>query len=104
MPCGIPSRPHAEERCAAAHLEARGRPVAAPSFETPSLRSALRMRRSEDFSRGELWQFVALHRTVVVIGFIPMTKTLKDVLERAESWPDWAQQELVDLSLEIDRE
>jgi RNA polymerase-binding transcription factor DksA len=33
-----------------------------------------------------------------------MTKALKDLLERAESWPDWAQQELADLSLEIDRE
>jgi predicted transcriptional regulator len=33
-----------------------------------------------------------------------MTPTLKDVLVRAESWPDWAQQELTDLALEIDRE
>jgi RNA polymerase-binding transcription factor DksA len=33
-----------------------------------------------------------------------MSKTLKDVLERAERWPDWAQQELAELSLEIDRE
>jgi hypothetical protein len=33
-----------------------------------------------------------------------VTKTIKDVLELAESWPEWAQQELADLSLEIDRE
>jgi hypothetical protein len=33
-----------------------------------------------------------------------MTKTLKDVLERAESWPEWAQQELAELAVEIDRE
>ncbi len=33
-----------------------------------------------------------------------MTKTIKDVLTLAETWPDWAQQELADLSLEIDRE
>jgi hypothetical protein len=33
-----------------------------------------------------------------------MTRTLKDVLERAESWPEWAQRELADLSIEIDRE
>jgi hypothetical protein len=33
-----------------------------------------------------------------------MTKTLKDVLKRAEGWPEWAQQELADLSAEIDRE
>lgn len=33
-----------------------------------------------------------------------MTKILKDVMARAESWPDWAQQDLADLALEIDRE
>jgi hypothetical protein len=33
-----------------------------------------------------------------------MTKSLKDVLALAENWPDWAQQELADLSLEIDRD
>jgi predicted transcriptional regulator len=33
-----------------------------------------------------------------------MTKTLKDVLARAETWPEWAQQELSELALEIDRE
>ena len=33
-----------------------------------------------------------------------MTKTLKDVLALVESWPDWAQRELADISLEIDRE
>ncbi len=33
-----------------------------------------------------------------------MTKTLKDVLERAATWPDWAQDDLADLALEIDRE
>lgn len=33
-----------------------------------------------------------------------MTKALKDVLARAENWPDWARQDLADLALEIDRE
>lgn len=33
-----------------------------------------------------------------------MTKTLKDVLARAESWPEWAQQDLAEVALEIDRE
>jgi hypothetical protein len=33
-----------------------------------------------------------------------MTKELKDVLARVESWPDWAQQDLAELALEIDRE
>jgi len=33
-----------------------------------------------------------------------MTKTLKDVLALAETWPDWAQQELAELSREIDRD
>jgi hypothetical protein len=33
-----------------------------------------------------------------------MTKSLKDVLALAENWPDWAQQELADLSIEIDRD
>ncbi len=33
-----------------------------------------------------------------------MTKALKDVLARAESWPDWAQQDLAEAALEIDRE
>ena len=29
---------------------------------------------------------------------------LKDVLNRAEKWPEWAQQDLADLAIEIDRE
>lgn len=33
-----------------------------------------------------------------------MTKTLKDVLERAAGWPEWAQQDLAELAQEIDRE
>ena len=33
-----------------------------------------------------------------------MTKTLRDILERAETWPEWAQQDLAELALEIDRE
>jgi hypothetical protein len=33
-----------------------------------------------------------------------MKKALKDVLARAEAWPDWAQQDLAELALEIDRE
>lgn len=33
-----------------------------------------------------------------------MTQELKDVLARAERWPDWAQQDLAELALEIDRE
>lgn len=45
-----------------------------------------------------------------VFGMMPMageslmTKELKDVLALAESWPDWAQQDLAELALEIDRE
>ena len=31
-----------------------------------------------------------------------MTKTLKAVLERAESWPQWAQDDLAELACEID--
>jgi hypothetical protein len=31
-----------------------------------------------------------------------MTKTLKAVLERAETWPQWAQDDLAALALEID--
>jgi predicted transcriptional regulator len=33
-----------------------------------------------------------------------MSKTLKDVLARAAGWPEWAQQHLVELADEIDRE
>ena len=33
-----------------------------------------------------------------------MTKTLRDVLERAATWPEWAQEDLAQLALEIDRE
>jgi hypothetical protein len=33
-----------------------------------------------------------------------MTKTLKDVLSRAETWPEWAQRDLAELAAEIDRE
>lgn len=33
-----------------------------------------------------------------------MTKTLKDVLERAAGWPEWARQDLAELADEIDRE
>jgi hypothetical protein len=33
-----------------------------------------------------------------------MTKTLKDVLDRAAGWPEWAQQGLAELAAEIDRE
>ena len=33
-----------------------------------------------------------------------MTKTLRDVLERVATWPDWAQEDLAELALEIDRE
>jgi hypothetical protein len=33
-----------------------------------------------------------------------MTKTLKAVLERAASWPEWAQDDLARLALEIDQE
>jgi hypothetical protein len=33
-----------------------------------------------------------------------MTKDLKTILARAESWPEWAQQDLADLAGEIDRE
>jgi len=31
-----------------------------------------------------------------------MTKTLKAMLERAETWPQWAQDDLAELALEID--
>jgi hypothetical protein len=33
-----------------------------------------------------------------------MTRVLKDILERAADWPEWAQQDLAELALEIDRE
>jgi hypothetical protein len=33
-----------------------------------------------------------------------MNAKLKDVLDRADRWPEWAQQELAELALEIDRE
>jgi hypothetical protein len=33
-----------------------------------------------------------------------MTKALKDVLERAATWPEWAQEDLAELAREIDRE
>jgi hypothetical protein len=33
-----------------------------------------------------------------------MTKALKAVLERASTWPEWAQDDLAQLALEIDRE
>ena len=33
-----------------------------------------------------------------------MTKTLKAVLDRAATWPDWAQDDLAQLAFEIDRE
>jgi hypothetical protein len=33
-----------------------------------------------------------------------MAATLKDVLARAESWPDWAQEDLAEIAREIDRE
>ena len=31
-----------------------------------------------------------------------MTKTLKDVLDRAAGWPEWAQQDLAELAQEIE--
>jgi hypothetical protein len=33
-----------------------------------------------------------------------MTKTLRDVLERVADWPEWAQDDLAELALEMDRE
>jgi hypothetical protein len=33
-----------------------------------------------------------------------MTKDLKDILARTESWPDWAKQDLLVVADEIDRE
>lgn len=33
-----------------------------------------------------------------------MNAKLKDVLDRAERWPEWAQRDLAELALEIDRE
>ena len=33
-----------------------------------------------------------------------MTKDLKAVLERAATWPEWAQDDLAQLALEIDQE
>ena len=33
-----------------------------------------------------------------------MTKALKDVLARAEDWPEWAQNNLADIAREIDSE
>jgi hypothetical protein len=33
-----------------------------------------------------------------------MSPKLKDVLARAETWPEWAQEDLAELAREIDRE
>jgi hypothetical protein len=33
-----------------------------------------------------------------------MTKSLRDVLERVATWPEWAQEDLAQLALEIDQE
>ena len=33
-----------------------------------------------------------------------MSPKLKDVLERAETWPEWAQEDLAELAREIDQE
>lgn len=33
-----------------------------------------------------------------------MAETLKDVLTRAGTWPEWAQRDLAEIALEIDRE
>jgi hypothetical protein len=33
-----------------------------------------------------------------------MTKALRDILARAEGWPEWAQDNLADIVREIDRE
>jgi hypothetical protein len=33
-----------------------------------------------------------------------MGKALKEVLERAATWPEWAQEDLAELAFEIDRE
>ncbi len=33
-----------------------------------------------------------------------MTKTLRDVLVRAERWPNWAQQALAEIAADMDRE
>lgn len=33
-----------------------------------------------------------------------MSKTLRDILARAESWPDWAQRDLAEIASQIDRE
>jgi len=36
--------------------------------------------------------------------FASMTRALKDILERVATWPEWAQEDLAELALEIDRE
>ena len=33
-----------------------------------------------------------------------MSKTLRDVLARAETWPDWAQRDLAEIASQMDRE
>jgi hypothetical protein len=33
-----------------------------------------------------------------------MTKTLQEVLERVATWPEWAQEDLAQIALEIDAE
>lgn len=33
-----------------------------------------------------------------------MTKSLKDALARTENWPEWAQDFLADIAMEMDRE
>ena len=39
-----------------------------------------------------------------MLASIPMSPKLKDVLRRAETWPEWAQDDLVELAHEIDQE
>lgn len=41
--------------------------------------------------------------SAIMVGCF-MSKTLKDLLERAEAWPEWAQHDLAELADEIDRE
>ena len=38
------------------------------------------------------------------VRYVAMTKALKDVLARAETWPEWAQDNLAEIVQEIDRE
>lgn len=85
------------------------------SARSAALSGGRRLRRNFFGRRVEdNFRLAALHRTIRLGPLSPMralcyapkmtAKKLKDVLERAETWPEAAQVELAELALEIDTE